>query len=91
MVSVCKNVGERSTAKNYRLVSHRSVVSKIFDKLINNRLVDDLEKCGLFSDFQYVFRSSHRLLWVSINQPYGFARNTVIMSGLVLSVATWKC
>ena len=68
-----------------------SVVSKVFDKLINNRLVDDLEKCGLFSDFQYVFRSSHRLLWVSINQPYGFARNTVIMSGLVLSVATWKC
>ena len=68
-----------------------SVVSKVFDKLINNRLVDDLEKCGLFSDFQYVFRSSHRLLWVSINQPYGFARNTVIMPGLVLSVATWKC
>ena len=68
-----------------------SVVSKVFDKLINNRLVDDLEKCGLFSDFQYVFRSSHRLLWVSINQPYGFARNTVIMSELVLSVATWKC
>ena len=68
-----------------------SVVSKVFDKLINNRLVDDLEKCGLFSDFQYVFRSSHRLLWVSINQPYGFAQNTVIMSGLVLSVATWKC
>ena len=68
-----------------------SVVSKVFDKLINNRLVDDLEKCGLFSDFQYVFRSSHRLLWVSINLPYGFARNTVIMSGLVLSVATWKC
>ena len=68
-----------------------SVVSKVFDKLINNRLVDDLEKCGLFSDFQYVFRSSHRLLWVSINQPYGFARNTVIMSGLVLSVVTWKC
>ena len=68
-----------------------SVVSKIFDKLINNRLVDDLEKCGLFSDFQYVFRSSHRLLWVSINLPYGFARNTVVMSELVMSVATWKC
>ena len=34
VVPVFKNVGERSTAKNY------------------------LEKCGLFSDFQYGFRSS---------------------------------
>ena len=25
---------------------------------INNRIVDHLEKCGLFSDFQYGFRSS---------------------------------
>ena len=27
-------------------------------KNINNRIVDHLEKCGLFSDFQYGFRSS---------------------------------
>ena len=33
------------------------MVSKVFDKLINNRIVDHLEKCGLFSDFQYGFRS----------------------------------
>ena len=26
--------------------------------LLNNRIVDNLEKCGLFSDFQYGFRSS---------------------------------
>ena len=53
-----KNVGERSTAKNYHPVSLLSVVSKVFEKLINNRIVDHLEKCGLFSDFQYGFRSS---------------------------------
>ena len=58
VVSVFKNVGERSTAKNYRPVSLLSVVSKVFEKLVNNRIVDHLEKCGLFSDFQYVFRSS---------------------------------
>ena len=34
------------------------VVSKIFEKLVNNRIVDHLEKYGLFSDFQYGFRSS---------------------------------
>ena len=30
----------------------------VFEKLVNNRIVDRLEKCGLFSDFQYGFRSS---------------------------------
>ena len=48
VVPIFKNVGERSTAKNYRLVSLLSVVSKIFEKLVNNRIVDHLEKCGLF-------------------------------------------
>ena len=33
------------------------MVSKVFEKLVNNRIVDHLEKCG-FSDFQYGFRSS---------------------------------
>ena len=52
------NVRERSTAKNYHPVSLLSVVSKVFEKLVNNRIVDHLEKCGLFSDFQCGFRSS---------------------------------
>ena len=34
------------------------MVNKVFEKLVNNRIVDQLEKCGLFSDFQYGFRSS---------------------------------
>ena len=58
MVPVFKNVGKRSTAKNYCPVSLLSVVSKVFEKLVNNRIVGHLEKCGLFSDFQYGFRSS---------------------------------
>ena len=58
MVPVFKNVGERSTAKNYHPVSLLSVIIKVFEKLVNNRIVDHLEKCGLFSDFQYGFRSS---------------------------------
>ena len=57
VVPVFKNVEERSTAKNYHPVSLLSVVSKVFEKLVNNRIVDHLEKCGLFSDFQYGFRS----------------------------------
>ena len=34
------------------------MVSKVFEKLVNNRIVGHLEKCGLFSDFHYGFRSS---------------------------------
>ena len=55
---VFKNVGEWSTAKNYHPVSLLSEVSEVFEKRLNNRIVDDLEKYSLFSDFQYGFRSS---------------------------------
>ena len=48
MVTVFKNLRERCTAKNYCYVSLLSVVSKVFEKLVNNRIVDHLEKCGLF-------------------------------------------
>ena len=54
-------IGERSAAKSYCPVSLLSVVSKVFEKLVNNGIVDHLEKCGLFSDFQYGFRSSRSL------------------------------
>ena len=58
MIPVFKNVRERSTAKNYRPVSLLPVVSKVFGKLVNNRIVDHVEKCGRLSDFRYGFRSS---------------------------------
>ena len=58
VVPVFKNVGVRSTAKNYRPISLLSVVSKVLEKFVNNRIVDHLEKCGISPDFQYGFRSS---------------------------------
>ena len=63
VVPVFKNVGEKSPAKNCP-VSLLSVVRKVFEKHVNNRIFDHLEICGLFSDFQYGFnpinwRSSH--------------------------------
>ena len=45
-------------ANVYSPVSLLSVVSKVFEKLVNNSLVDHLEKYSLFSDFQYGFGSS---------------------------------
>ena len=58
MVPVFKNVVERSAAKNYHPFSLLSVDSKVFEKLVNNGIVDQLEICSLFSDFQYGFKSS---------------------------------
>ena len=57
VVPVFKNDWERSAAKNYCPVSLLSVVSKVFEKLVNNRIVNHLQKSGPFSDFQYDFRS----------------------------------
>ena len=34
------------------------MVSKVLEKLVNSKIVGHLDKCGLFSDFQYGFRSS---------------------------------
>ena len=48
VVPVFKILGERSKANNYHPVSLLSVVSKVFEKLVNSRIVDNLEKCGLF-------------------------------------------
>ena len=58
VVPVFKNVAERCTAKSYHPFSLLSVVNKVFEKLVSNMIVDHLEKCGLFSDFQYGFTSS---------------------------------
>ena len=67
VVPVFTNVGEMSASKNYCPVSLFSVVSKVFEKLVNNRIVNHLENCSFFSDFQYgsrSFRSTADLLIV---------------------------
>ena len=48
MVPVFQNVGERSTGKNNYPFSLLSVVNKVFKTLVNNRIVDHLQKFGLF-------------------------------------------
>ena len=50
--------------QNHRSVILLFAVSKVFENFLNNKLVDHLEKCGLFSNFQYGFRSIADLLTV---------------------------
>ena len=75
---VFKNVREISTAKSYCPVSPLPTASKVFEKHVNNKLVDCLEKFGLFSDSQYGFRSSRStadlLIVVSVRTTQGLLK-----------------
>ena len=84
---VFKNVRERSRAENYRPVSVLSAVSKVFEKLVNSRIVDHQEKCDLFSDLQYGFRSSQSIadLLTVVSDRIG---RTLNRSGATRAVAT---
>ena len=48
VLPVFKNLGERSTTKNYCPVSLLSVDSRVFEKLVNNRIVDYLKMWSFF-------------------------------------------
>ena len=95
---VFKNLGERSTAKNYHPVSLLSGVSKVFKRLVNNRIDDHLEKSGLFTNFQYGFRSSQStadLLIVVFDRNTGTfnrsgATQAVALGGIQQSLASWS-
>ena len=60
VVPILKNVEERPNAKNYRTVSLLYAVGencKVFKRLGNNRILDNLENWDLFLDLQYDLRS----------------------------------
>ena len=59
--SVCpvfKNSGDRSSPSQYRPISLLSVMSKLFESVINKRVTQHLTKNNLLCDEQYGFRSS---------------------------------
>ena len=66
------------------------MVSKVFEKFVNNRIVDHLEKCGLFSDFQYGFRFSRStadLLTVVSGQIARFFNRSVVTQAVALDIS----
>ena len=58
------------------------MVCKVFEKLVNNRIVNQLEKRSIFSDFKYSFRSSRSttalLIVVSDRIARAFNRSSAI-------------
>ena len=79
VVPIFKNAGDRSDPSKYRPVSLLSVISKVFERLINKRLVGFLESLDLFSDVQYGFRGSRStadLLTVVTERIHRFMDNS---------------
>ena len=81
VVPLFQNIGERSTSKNYHPNTLLAVV-KIFEKLVNNRIVDLLQKCGIFPisgmvlsflDQLQIFRQLYliQLVWFVICKAFG--------------------
>ena len=60
LIPVFKNLGERSAAKDYCPVNLPSVVSMVFEKPVNNRLIDHLKNVAFFC-FWYGFRFLNQL------------------------------
>ena len=71
MIPVFKNVEGRYTAKNYRPVSLLSVVSKVFEKFVNDRINKCVNDFIIFRDSN-IFKFSteeHFFMHYSITKP----------------------
>ena len=51
--------GDARTITNYRPVSVLPIFSKVFERLVYNRLWNYVETCGIFTENQYGFRKNH--------------------------------
>ena len=51
--------GKSNVVNNYRPISILSTLSKLFEKVINKRLVDFFEKYNVINDFQFGFREGY--------------------------------
>lgn len=56
VVPLYKGKGERVNPRNYRPIYLNSCVGKVFERMVNNRLVHVLESNELLSKHQYAFR-----------------------------------
>ena len=69
------------------------MVNKVFEKPVNNRIVDHLEKCDLFADFQYGFissRSTANLLTVVCNRIASVFNRSGATRAVAQGLAWWS-
>jgi len=75
--------GDRSCVSNYRPISITSCISKVFESIINEHVLDHIEKNNLISDSQYGFRKARSTgdlltyashMWSSAAEAFGETR-----------------
>ena len=74
VVLVFNNGREKSTAKNYCPFSLPSVVSKVFEKLVNNRIVHHLDKCDFFLVQLQIFSQLYQIEWLGLLTGLGLLK-----------------
>ena len=86
MAPVFKNVGQVPTANCYHAVILLSMISKVFEKFVNNRPVYHLKKSGLFFYLNYGFRPSQSTadfataLYDRLATPFNRSRTTPVLA-----------
>ena len=68
MAAIFKNIWNTSATKNYYSVTLLFLVNKFFEKLVNNKVVDHLEKFGFFLISSM---TSGRLIQLQFLQEFG--------------------
>ena len=51
--------GDRSKPSNYRPVSLTPIIAKLFESIMNDKLIEHIENNGLISERQHGFRKNH--------------------------------
>lgn len=84
VVFIYKN-SDRTNPKNYRPISLLSILARIFEKLINTRIMDYITKNKLISCYQYAYQKSKSTSDLCI-QLYDFVLKQLDLSNWVTAI-----
>ena len=89
-VSLIPKVGDLSDPGNWRPITQTSIFSKLFEKIIYNRLSDHIDRNNIFTGFQYGFRpnrSTQTATFDLIKHTYSALNNKKIFGMACLDVS----
>ena len=81
--------GDKSSPSNYRLISLLPVFSKIFEKVINKRLLDHLNNNVILNEHQYGFWSevsTESASYILINEILITLNNKQMVGGILCDI-----
>jgi hypothetical protein len=88
VILVLKPGKDASRLASYRPISLTSCVCKLFEKMVNNRLVHTLENKGVIPEQQYGFRRNRSIIESSIQEAF---RKKLVLVSVDLAKAYATC